>query len=234
MCSTSAGQGPLLDDARGLPPDVPGAARAGARGHAPAGGRLLGRRRVHGLNQVSTVGAVLLGASTLPFLWNALQTWRGRLGRVAGDDPWEGHTLEWATTSPPAPENFTAPLPPIRSQRPVWDLHHGAPGRPGVAGGDGRSEGDRATGDGGPSGGSAAAARRGGAVTGPGPETPGPDRAAAPRPDRAGGTEGPAGHEAGRPSTTARCPSGCSRSSGCSSRCWRSSTGRPPTRRPAW
>jgi cytochrome c oxidase subunit 1 len=101
-----------------------------------------------GLNQVSTVGAFLLGASTLPFLWNALQTWRGRLGRGAGDDPWEGHTLEWATTSPPAPENFTAPLPPIRSQRPVWDLHHGAPG------GDGRSEGDRATGDGGPSGGS--------------------------------------------------------------------------------
>jgi cytochrome c oxidase subunit 1 len=111
-----------------------------------------------GLNQVSTVGAFLLGASTLPFLWNALQTWRGRLGRVAGDDPWEGHTLEWATTSPPAPENFTAPLPPIRSQRPVWDLHHGAPAAPaapGVPGGDGRSEGDRATGDGGPSGESA-------------------------------------------------------------------------------
>ncbi|HET6773610.1 MAG TPA: cytochrome c oxidase subunit I [Acidimicrobiales bacterium] len=108
-----------------------------------------------GLNQVSTVGAFLLGASTLPFLWNALQTWRGRLGRVAGDDPWEGHTLEWATTSPPAPENFTAPLPPIRSQRPVWDLHHGAPVTPGVPGGDGRSEGDRATGDGGPSGESA-------------------------------------------------------------------------------
>jgi cytochrome c oxidase subunit 1 len=80
-----------------------------------------------GLNQISTVGAFLLGASTLPFLWNALQTWRGRLGRVAGDDPWGGHTLEWATSSPPAPENFTGPLPPIRSQRPVWDLHHGPP-----------------------------------------------------------------------------------------------------------
>jgi hypothetical protein len=36
-------------------------------------------------------------------------------------------------------------------------------------------------------------------VTGPGPETPGPDRAAAPRTDRAGGTEGPAGHEARPP-----------------------------------
>jgi cytochrome c oxidase subunit I len=98
-----------------------------------------------GLNQISTVGAFLLGASTLPFLWNALQTSRGRLGRVAGDDPWEGHTLEWATTSPPAPENFTGPLPPIRSQRPVWDLHHGAP----AVGGPDARPGDTALGDGG-------------------------------------------------------------------------------------
>jgi cytochrome c oxidase subunit 1 len=99
-----------------------------------------------GLNQISTVGAFLLGASTLPFLWNALQTWRGSLGRVAGDDPWGGHTLEWATTSPPAPENFTGPLPPIRSQRPVWDLHHGAPGDGGPGGGAGGAGG--APGDG--------------------------------------------------------------------------------------
>ena len=42
----------------------------------------------------------------------------------AGDNPWGGQTLEWATTSPPPPENFTGPLPPIRSQRPVWDLDH--------------------------------------------------------------------------------------------------------------
>jgi cytochrome c oxidase subunit 1 len=99
-----------------------------------------------GLNQISTVGAFLLGASTLPFLWNALQTWRGSLGRVAGDDPRGGHTLEWATTSPPAPENFTGPLPPIRSQRPVWDLHHGAPGDGGPGGGAGGAGG--APGDG--------------------------------------------------------------------------------------
>jgi cytochrome c oxidase subunit I len=85
-----------------------------------------------GLNQLSTLGAFLLGASTLPFLWNALQTSRGRMGRVAGDDPWGGHTLEWATTSPPPPENFAGALPPIRSQRPVWDLHH--PARTAAAG----------------------------------------------------------------------------------------------------
>jgi cytochrome c oxidase subunit 1 len=102
-----------------------------------------------GLNQISTVGAFLLGASTLPFLWNALQTWRGRLGRVAGDDPWGGHTLEWATSSPPAPENFTGPLPPIRSQRPVWDLHHGPPalGRAVPGAGPGSTPGDGERGD---------------------------------------------------------------------------------------
>jgi cytochrome c oxidase subunit I len=83
-----------------------------------------------GLNQISSVGAFLLAASTLPFLWNALQTLRGRLGTVAGDDPWGGQTLEWTTTSPPPPENFAGPLPPIRSQRPAWDLRHGDGGSP--------------------------------------------------------------------------------------------------------
>jgi cytochrome c oxidase subunit I len=81
-----------------------------------------------GLNQVSSIGAFLLATSTLPFLWNALQTLRGRLGRVAGDDPWGGQTLEWTTTSPPPAENFARPLPPIRSQRPAWDLRHAADG----------------------------------------------------------------------------------------------------------
>jgi cytochrome c oxidase subunit I len=82
-----------------------------------------------GLNQISSVGAFLLAASTLPFLWNAVQTLRGRLGTVAGDDPWGGQTLEWTTASPPPAENFAGPLPPIRSQRPAWDLRHAGDGR---------------------------------------------------------------------------------------------------------
>ena len=41
-----------------------------------------------------------------------------------GDNPWDGQTLEWWTSSPPAPENFTRELPAIRSERPVWDHNH--------------------------------------------------------------------------------------------------------------
>ena len=48
-----------------------------------------------------------------------------RSGELAGDDPWEGNTLEWATTSPPPAYNFDH-LPEIRSERPVFD----APPRP--------------------------------------------------------------------------------------------------------
>ncbi|HUP69944.1 MAG TPA: cytochrome c oxidase subunit I [Acidimicrobiales bacterium] len=77
------------------------------------------------LNLVSTVGSFVLGISTLFFLANV---WRSlRRGEPAGDDPWGGHTLEWATSSPPPPENFEGELPPIRSNRPVWDLRHPPP-----------------------------------------------------------------------------------------------------------
>jgi cytochrome c oxidase subunit 1 len=42
---------------------------------------------------------------------------------VAGPDPWDGWTLEWATSSPPPEYNFaTAPV--VMSRRPLWDLKH--------------------------------------------------------------------------------------------------------------
>ena len=73
------------------------------------------------LNRLSTAGSFLLGVSVLPFLWNLWVSWRHPV--PAGNDPWGAHTLEWATTSPPPHNNFDS-LPPIRSDRPVWDLHH--------------------------------------------------------------------------------------------------------------
>lgn len=75
-----------------------------------------------GLNQISTIGAFLLAASTLPFLWNV---WQSRLApKVAVDDPWGwGSSLEWATSCPPPRHNFTS-LPRIRSERPAFDLKY--------------------------------------------------------------------------------------------------------------
>jgi cytochrome c oxidase subunit 1 len=74
-------------------------------------------------NLVSSLGAFLLGASTIPFLWNVWRSWRHG-ARVDTGDPWGyGMSLEWATSCPPPRHNFTS-LPPIRSERPTFDLHH--------------------------------------------------------------------------------------------------------------
>ncbi|MFI1017284.1 cytochrome c oxidase subunit I [Streptomyces sp. NPDC020965] len=75
------------------------------------------------LNTLSTIGSFLLGASTLPFLYNVWKT--AKYGeRVTVDDPWGfGRSLEWATPCPPPRHNFTT-LPRIRSESPAFDLHH--------------------------------------------------------------------------------------------------------------
>src|SRR3954469_2778063 len=75
------------------------------------------------LNLISTIGAFMIAISVLPFLWNVFVTLREP--RTAPDDAWDGNTLEWATTSPPPAYNFDS-LPPIRSERPLFDLKHGA------------------------------------------------------------------------------------------------------------
>jgi len=75
------------------------------------------------LNTISTLGAFVLGASTLPFIYNVIVSYRR--GPVAqGDDPWGfGNSLEWATSCPPPRHNFVT-LPRIRSERPAFDLHY--------------------------------------------------------------------------------------------------------------
>jgi cytochrome c oxidase subunit 1 len=70
------------------------------------------------LNLLATVGSFIMALSILVFLVNLIKTHRS--GEPAGDDPWGGNTLEWATTSPPPHHNFTR-LPRIRSVRPLFD-----------------------------------------------------------------------------------------------------------------
>jgi cytochrome c oxidase subunit 1 len=75
------------------------------------------------LNQISTIGSLILGASTFIFLYNIYKTHKyGE--RVTADDPWGfANSLEWATSCPPPRHNFTS-IPRIRSERPAFDLHY--------------------------------------------------------------------------------------------------------------
>ena len=73
------------------------------------------------LNVVSTVGAFIIAISFAFLLVNFFVSWRKPV--PAGNNPWDAHTLEWFTTSPPPHHNYTH-LPPIRSERPTWDYNH--------------------------------------------------------------------------------------------------------------
>ncbi|MGI5401105.1 cytochrome c oxidase subunit I [Streptomyces sp. CA-135486] len=77
------------------------------------------------LNTISSIGAFLLGASTLPFFYNVWKTAKFA-ERIDVDDPWgHGRSLEWATSCPPPRHNFVT-LPRIRTESPAFDLHHPA------------------------------------------------------------------------------------------------------------
>ena len=75
----------------------------------------------HALNIAATVGADITGLSFLVFLLNIYLSWDKKV--PAPSNPWDGTTLEWFTSSPPPTHNFTR-IPPIRSERPVWDFNH--------------------------------------------------------------------------------------------------------------
>jgi cytochrome c oxidase subunit 1 len=85
------------------------------------------------LNLISSLGMLVITLSMIPFFVNIVRGLRGP--RDAGADPWHANSLEWATSSPPPEHNF-AWLPPIRSERPVFDLRwsgHDDVAAPGVA-----------------------------------------------------------------------------------------------------
>ena len=73
------------------------------------------------LNLVSTIGAAILAVAMVIFAVNLVRSLRS--GEVAGDDPWDAFTLEWATSSPPPPENFPV-TPAVSGRRPLWDRKH--------------------------------------------------------------------------------------------------------------
>jgi cytochrome c oxidase subunit 1 len=81
------------------------------------------------LNLVETIGAGIIALAIATFLANVWVSLRART--PAGDDPWLGHTLEWATSSPPPRHNFDRPLPPIESYAPLLDLRERAAERDG-------------------------------------------------------------------------------------------------------
>jgi cytochrome c oxidase subunit 1 len=81
------------------------------------------------MNQVSTIGSMILGISFLPFIFNVYVTARNA-PKVAVNDPWGyGRSLEWATSCPPPRHNFTS-IPRIRSESPAFDLNHPEAGVP--------------------------------------------------------------------------------------------------------
>jgi cytochrome c oxidase subunit I+III len=70
------------------------------------------------LNFIATVGGALFALSVLLFIINVVASYRRRA--LAGDDPWNGGTLEWATASPAPAYNFER-MPVVRSREPLWE-----------------------------------------------------------------------------------------------------------------
>jgi cytochrome c oxidase subunit 1 len=72
-------------------------------------------------NMISSIGVIFQVAAISIFVYNMVHSYFK--GAVAGNDPWDAWTLEWATTSPPPDYNFST-VPAVRSRRPLWDIKH--------------------------------------------------------------------------------------------------------------
>ena len=70
-------------------------------------------------NTLATIGHGLMVITVLAFIALALKSFTS--GAAAGDDPWDAHTLEWATSSPPPTDNFAA-MHTVASAEPLIDL----------------------------------------------------------------------------------------------------------------
>ncbi len=70
------------------------------------------------VNLITTIGSFVLAIGLLLFFVNVAISLKR--GRVAGPNPWDGPTLEWATSSPPPSYNFTV-IPVVASRHPLWE-----------------------------------------------------------------------------------------------------------------
>jgi len=77
------------------------------------------------LNLITTIGSFLFAAGVLLFFINVFMSLR--LGALAGPNPWDAGSLEWATPSPPPPQNFTV-IPEVGSRHPLWEDRLGEAG----------------------------------------------------------------------------------------------------------
>jgi cytochrome c oxidase subunit 1 len=69
-------------------------------------------------NMLSTIGAFVVASSVGLFVINGL--WSLYRGAIAGPDPWNAASFEWATSSPPPVYNFEH-IPVCESPTPLWD-----------------------------------------------------------------------------------------------------------------
>jgi heme/copper-type cytochrome/quinol oxidase subunit 1 len=70
-------------------------------------------------NTLVTIGHAVFALAVIAFFLLAAKSFRN--GEAAGDDPWDGHTLEWATSSP-APANNFVELSIVGSSEPLLDV----------------------------------------------------------------------------------------------------------------
>jgi cytochrome c oxidase subunit 1 len=71
----------------------------------------------NGSNLVITIGAFILAAGILTFIINFFYSRNRRV--LAGDDPWDGRTLEWSIPSPPPHYNFEQ-IPEVEYRDDFW------------------------------------------------------------------------------------------------------------------
>jgi cytochrome c oxidase subunit I len=72
----------------------------------------------HALNLITSLGSFVIAIGVLLLVVNVARSLR--LGAAAGNNPWDGGTLEWSISSPPPVYNFSV-IPTVASRHPLWE-----------------------------------------------------------------------------------------------------------------